>query len=75
MAERRICPDHIFVSIGSSQGRMLARAMNERVIAEIAGFEVWVTQRTEVSPPGEPVQARFDLATLAAETQVGGRRA
>jgi len=68
MPERRICPDHVFLSLGSSQDRNLTHARGAGEIVEIAGFEVWVTQRIEVAPPGEPRQARFDIATLSGET-------
>lgn len=67
MPERRLCPDHLLVSIGSSQDHLLARALGASEPVEIAGFEVWVTQRTLVTPPGEPMQARFDLAKLDAQ--------
>ena len=69
MPERRLYPDHLLVSIGSSQDKRLASALSAAEPVEISGFEVWVTQRTLVTPPGEPIQARFDFAKLGIEPE------
>lgn len=65
MPERRLCPDHLLVSIGSSQDRLLTGAQDSGEAIEIAGCRVRVLRRALVTAPGEPMQARFDLEKIA----------